>query len=284
MNGLGNDFVILDRRNAVFEMRLELAKAIASRHSGIGCDQIIILEPSRKADIFMRIINADGSEVDACGNATRCVGRLIMNELESNTVCIETGAGILQAFDGGSWSAVSVDMGRPLFGWNDIPLAMAVSDTRKVQLNTLSLKADLPAHFSAASMGNPHAVFFVNNVEAHDLARIGPILENHPMFPERANISLVCIKSPTHLVQKVWERGAGLTIACGTGACAAAVCAMRAEFTERKVTVTLPGGDLEIEWLADGHVMMGGKVEFDFTGNLNEAIFSGIAEPLKVAL
>lgn len=288
MNGLGNDFVILDRRNSSFELGVASAKAIANRHTGIGCDQIIILEPSIKADIFMRIINADGSEAGACGNATRCAGRLIMQEFGSNTASVETNSGILQAFDGGSWEQVSVDMGRPLFGASEIPLSIIAPDTRVVLLDTSSLNAslhsNLPAHFSAANMGNPHAVFFVDDIEAHDLGRIGPVLEHHPIFPERANISLVSVKSRTHLLQKVWERGAGLTIACGTGACAAAVCAMRAGFTERKVTVTLPGGDLEIKWQADGHVMMSGKVQLDFESRLDEKVFFSMAELPEVAI
>ncbi len=284
MNGLGNDFVILDRRNVSFDIGSDTAKAIANRHFGIGCDQIIILEPSTKADVFMRIMNADGSEVDACGNATRCIGRLVMQELVSNTASIETNSGILQAFDGGSWEQVLVDMGRPLFEAGDIPLSITVSDTSSVFLDTAYLNANLPTYFSAANMGNPHAVFFVDDVEAHDLGRTGPLLEHHPIFPERANISLVSIKSRTHLTQKVWERGAGLTVACGTGACAAAVCAMRAGFTERKVIVTLPGGDLDIEWQDDGHVMMSGKVQLDFEGQLSEGIFSGMTEQVKVSI
>ncbi len=273
MNGIGNDFVILDRRKAEFEVTSNTAQAIANRASGIGCDQLVILENSVNADIFMRIINADGSEVKACGNATRCVGRLIMEELGSDKASIETKAAVLYSFDGGSWDKVSVDMGRPLFSSKQIPLLGYAPNTNAVELDTSMLNAKLPKVFSAVNMGNPHAIFFVKDVEAHELERIGPILENHAIFPERANISLVSVKSRKHLVQKVWERGAGLTIACGTGACAAAVCAMRADLTDRLVTVTLPGGDLIIEWQADGHVIMSGGVALEFEGTLNEAIF-----------
>jgi diaminopimelate epimerase len=273
MNGLGNDFVILDRRKAEFEITPHAAKAIAHRVSGIGCDQLVILEQSLKADIFMRIINADGSEVSACGNATRCVGRLIMEELGTHEASIETNANILRSFDGGSWDQVSVDMGRPLFSSKQIPLLGFAPNTNAIALDTEYLNADLPHVFSGVNMGNPHAIFFVKDVEAHELERIGPILENHAIFPERANISLVSVKSRNALVQKVWERGAGLTVACGTGACAAAVCAIRGGLVDRAVTVTLPGGDLLIEWQADGHVMMSGSVALDFTGTLGEAIF-----------
>jgi diaminopimelate epimerase len=278
MNGLGNDFVILDRRKSEFEITSDTAKAIANRSSGIGCDQLIILENSVNADIFMRIINADGSEVSACGNATRCVGRLIMEELGSHKAYIETEASrlqasVLEARDGGSWDKVIVDMGRPLFSSKQIPLLGYAPNTNAVALDTSMLNAKLPKVFSAVNMGNPHAIFFVNDVEAHELERIGPILENHAIFPERANISLVSVKSRKHLIQRVWERGAGLTVACGTGACAAAVCAMRGGLTERFVKVTLPGGDITIEWQADGHVMMSGGVALEFEGTLNEAIF-----------
>ena len=282
MNGIGNDFVILDRRSIHFDIESGAARCIANRISGIGCDQIIILETSTKADVFMRIINADGSEVGACGNATRCVGWLIMQELGRDTASIETSSGILKAFDGGSLEYVCVDMGRPLFGAKDIPLAIDTPDTKAVPLDVASLNSNLPAQFSTVNMGNPHAVFFVDDVNAHDFSRVGPILEYHPIFPERANISLVSVKSRTHLVQRVWERGAGLTIACGTGACAAAICAIRAGFTDRKVTVTLPGGNLDIEWLTDGHVMMSGKIQLDFKGHIDERIFFDAPQIVKL--
>ncbi len=266
MNGIGNDFVILDRRKTTFEISCDAARAIANRKTGIGCDQLIILEASTRADVFMRIINADGGEVDACGNATRCVGRLMMDEFGSAQASIETSAGLLFASDGGDWHQVTVDMGRPNFAPTQIPLSGVFEDTRAVPLDTSALGANLPPTFAAANMGNPHAIFWVDDVEAHELGRIGPILEHHPIFPERANISLVQVQSTSHLIQKVWERGTGLTIACGTGACAAAVSAMRAGLTGRKVSVTLPGGDLVIEWRADGHVMMSGPVALEFDG------------------
>ena len=273
MNGIGNDFVVLDARERRIIVDGVVAKRIADRSTGIGCDQLVILEKAAAADVFMRIVNADGGEVEACGNATRCVARLLMQESGKAQATIETKAGLLRACDGGSWSEVAVDMGRPALGWAEIPLAEPCQDTSAVPLDTSALHAGLPGHFSAVNMGNPHAVFFVDDVEAHDLGRTGPLLEHHPIFPERANVSLVSISSSTRLVQKVWERGAGLTLACGTGACAAVVAAARAGLAGREVTVTLPGGDLFIHWRADDHVIMRGKVELEFEATLTAELF-----------
>ena len=268
MNGLGNDFVILDARSAPIELDAAATRAIADRTTGIGCDQLILIEPAVDADAFMRILNADGSEVDACGNATRCIADLLMNESGRKTASIRTAAALLSARRGADASTIAVDMGRPMLHWSDIPLSQPAPDTAAVPLDIAGLDPALPPTLSAVSMGNPHAVFFVADIEAHDLSTIGPVLEHHPLFPERANISLVTVLSRSHLRQRVWERGAGLTLACGTGACAATIAAIRAGFCDHQVTVSLPGGNLAIDWQADGHVIMTGAVSRDFTGVL----------------
>jgi diaminopimelate epimerase len=278
MNGLGNDFVVIDARQSPLVIDGEAARRITDRKRGVGCDQLIVLEHSERADVFMRILNNDGGEVDACGNAARCVGRLILDETGRSSATIETRADLLSAgeakgFEGGNMRSVAVDMGRPRFGWREIPLALPCEDTRHVPIDIASLKAGLPEHFAAANVGNPHAIFWVNDVNAHEIERIGPILERHPLFPERVNVSLVVVKSRSHFVQRVWERGVGLTLACGTGACAAAVAAMRAGFVDRIVNVTLPGGDLVIEWRADEHMIMTGPVSIAFEGRLSAALF-----------
>jgi diaminopimelate epimerase len=278
MNGLGNDFVVIDSRGLALEIDEAAARRITDRKRGVGCDQLIILENSTRADVFMRILNNDGSEVDACGNAARCIGRLILDETGRADATIETRADVLSAGNaaglaGGNLRAVSVDMGVPRFHWRDIPLSVAAEDTRAVPLDVSGFKAGLPGTFAAANVGNPHAIFWVTDVNAHEIERVGPLLELHPMFPERVNVSFVAVQSRSHIVQRVWERGAGLTLACGTGACAAAVAAMRAGFTERLVTVTLPGGDLVIEWRADERMIMTGPVSIAFEGRLSPALF-----------
>lgn len=271
MNGLGNDFVVIDARAAPLELTSAETRAIADRRYGVGCDQLIVLAPSVRADVFMRIYNPDGSEVSACGNATRCIGQRLLDESGGSQATIETGAGRLVATR--SADGITVDMGAPWLKAKDIPLALDIEDTRQVPLDTSALKAGLPQTFSAVSMGNPHAIFFVEDVNAHDFERTGPLLETHPIFPARANISLVALIGKDHLIQRVWERGAGLTLACGSGACAAAVAAHRAGLTGRKVRITLPGGDLTIEWRAtDDHVLMSGGTATAFSGRLDPAL------------
>ncbi len=268
MNGLGNDFVIIDTRKHRINLTKSVAQDIANRKTGIGCDQIILLGPSDNADVFMRVINADGGEVDACGNATRCVSVLMVPETGRPQVTIETNAGIL----GGTVNpdmSVTVDMGPPNFDWQSIPLAEEFRDTRMIELQVGPIDDPILHSPSAVNVGNPHAIFWVDNIEDYDLAKIGPILENHPIFPERANISLAQITANDALTQIVWERGSGLTVACGTGACAAAVAAARKKLTGRSVTVTLPGGPLHIEWReSDDHILMTGPVELEYEGNL----------------
>jgi len=272
MNGLGNDFVVIDARRAPLELTPDETRAIADRRYGVGCDQLIVLAPSSRADAFMRIYNPDSSEVAACGNATRCIAQRLMDESGSDSARIETRAGLLVGTRAGG--RVMVDMGPARLAAAQIPLAPGIADTARVPLDVSALNAGLPDHFSAVSMGNPHAIFFVDDVDAHQLERIGPVLETHPIFPERANISLVALAGKDHLIQRVWERGAGLTLACGSGACAAGVAAARAGLTGRRVRVTLPGGDLDIAWLDNGHVQMSGGVATAFSGRLDPSLLA----------
>lgn len=272
MNGLGNDFVVVDARAGALALAPEIVQAIADRKEGIGCDQLIALEPSAKADVFMRIWNADGHEVAACGNAARCVAAVVAEELGKPNVTIETEDQVLGATvaDDGQ---VTIDMGVPRLRWDEIPLAEEVHDTRRIELQAGSIDAPVLHSPAVVNVGNPHAILFVDDVEAIDLGRIGPMLEHHPLFPERANISVVQVLAPGHVKMRTWERGAGLTRACGTAACAAAVAAIRRELTDRIVKVSLPGGDLVIEWRdADGHVLMTGPYALDFEGTLPERL------------
>jgi diaminopimelate epimerase len=270
MNGLGNDFVILDARKKRLPIDEASARAIADRNSGIGCDQLIVLEPSKVSDVRMRIWNNSGDEVESCGNASRCIADLLFRETGRSTVTIDTDGGRLSCTRAGE-GLVTVDMGVPRFGWQDIPLAEEFRDTRRIELQIGPIDAPILHSPSVVSVGNPHCIFWVKDISAYDLARLGPMLEHHPMFPERANISLAEVRSKDRLLLKVWERGAGLTRACGTAACAAAVAGARLKLLGRKVTVTLPGGDLLIEWReADSHMLMTGPVAYDFEGVLPE--------------
>ena len=269
MHGLGNDFVVFDARERALPLDDAHARAIADRHTGVGCDQLLVMERPKnpKADVFMRIRNADGDEVEACGNGTRCIAAALMHETGKRRVTIETVAGLLEASDAGP-ARVTVDMGPARLLWREIPLAREC-DTLHVPL-TLGPLAD-PV---ATNMGNPHATFFVPDAEAVDIATLGRELERHPMFPERANIGVVSLIGPDRLRFRVWERGVGITIACGTGACAAGVAAARRGLTGRKVTVVADGGPLEIEWRGDGHVLMTGPVAVSFTGTLDPALLA----------
>jgi diaminopimelate epimerase len=267
MHGLGNDFVVLDARAGTPAPDARASRAIADRHTGVGCDQLIVVEPARdpRADVFMRIRNADGGEVEACGNASRCIADLVMRETGRDRVTIETGAGLLEAHAAGL-QRVAVDMGAARLGWREIPLAEEC-DTLHVPLRLGPLADPV-----ATSMGNPHCTFFVPDVAAVDLAALGPTLEHHPIFPARANIGIVQVLSPTRLRVRVWERGAGITIACGTGACAALVAAHRRGLAERHAEVIADGGPLDIEWRADGHVLMTGPVAVSFSGTLDPSL------------
>ncbi|WP_205015230.1 diaminopimelate epimerase [Rhodoligotrophos appendicifer] len=263
MNGLGNDFVVIDARFAAVPITAAQASQISDRVQGVGCDQLIrIGRPvSPSADAFMSIWNPDGSEVSACGNASRCVADMLLDETGKKSVVIETRAGLLQCTRNDV--GVSVDMGVPRFGWADIPLSVPMDDTSAMELEHGPL--DTP---SAVNVGNPHCIFWTDDVDNIDLARLGPELERHHLFPERANISVAQVEALDHIVLRVWERGAGLTRACGTAACAAAVCAARKGLADRHVRVTLPGGDLDILWREDGHIIMTGPVAYEFDGEL----------------
>lgn len=268
MHGLGNDFVVLDARAIPLALDEARARAIADRHTGVGCDQLIVLEPPRdpRAQLFMAIRNADGGVVDACGNAARCIADLVMREGKSDSATIETGAGLISAHAAGK-QRVSVDMGEPATAWRDIPLACEC-DTLHVPLMLGPLRDPV-----ATSMGNPHVTFFVLEINAVDIATLGPKLEHDAIFPERCNIGVAQILSPAKMRLRVWERGAGLTPACGTGACAALVAAARRGLTGRKVEVVADGGSLEIEWRDDNHVIMTGPVAISFTGTFDDTLF-----------
>ncbi len=280
MNGLGNDFAVLDLRAHPRQFTAPEVRRIANRDSGVGCDQMIAIETSPAgADAFMRIWNHDGGEVEACGNAMRCVAAVLGEELGRDTLTIETSAGVLGATLNGD-GAVTVDMGVPRFSWDEIPLAEEFHDTRTIELQAGPIDAPVLHSPSVVNIGNPHCIFWVKDLEAHDLERIGPVLENHPLFPERANISLAHVTSPATITLRTWERGAGLTRACGTAACAVAVAAARKELTGRKITVTLPGGPLQMEWReSDGHILMTGPSELEYEGTLDPALLSG--EPVS---
>jgi len=265
MNGAGNDFVVVEARSLPFAPDEALVRAIAARAGPSGCDQLIAIEPSKKADAFMRIWNSDGGQVDACGNATRCVGWLLLEQNQADTVSIETNAGLI-AVQRATPGQVRVDMGEPMLDWWKIPLAEP-TDTASLAIEAEPNLA-MPG---AVSMGNPHMVFFVADVEALPIEEIGPPLEFHPLYPERANVGFAEIKSKDRMRLRVWERGAGLTKACGTGACAAVVAAARRGLTGRKVTVEMDGGELVIEWReSDNHVLMTGPVAFEFSGMLDD--------------
>lgn len=266
MNGLGNDFAVLDSRANSLGLNSEAARTIADRNHGVGCDQVIVLEPSSRGTVFMRILNADGSEVSACGNATRCIAGLIAAEQRLSEVVIETRAGLLHAFINAD-GTVSVDMGVPRFGWEEIPLSRPFADTAAIDYSVPGGPNGTLSSPGVVNVGNPHCIFFVEDIDACNLADIGPRVEHDPLFPERVNVSLAQILGPDSIRLAVWERGAGITKACGTGACAAAVAAARRRFTERKSVVTLPGGNLTIEWRPDsGHILMTGAWNLDYEG------------------
>jgi diaminopimelate epimerase len=261
MHGLGNDFVVLDCRRAALPVGAKGVCAVADRRTGIGCDQLIMLEPPRHpaAQVLMRIRNSDGSEAEACGNAARCIADLLYRETGDPRVRIETIAGLLQAEalpDG----HVAVDMGPPRTGWREIPLARAM-DTDRVDLAVGPLAGPV-----CTNIGNPHATFFVEDPEEIDLAALGPVIERHPLFPARANIGVAAIRGRGGVRLRVWERGAGITAACGSAACAALVAAHRRGLTDRRASVELDGGVLDIAWREDSHVIMTGPAAMSFEG------------------
>ncbi len=261
MHGLGNDFVIFDARTETLDIVADHVRAIANRKTGVGCDQLIVVEPPHddRADVFMRIFNADGGEVAACGNATRCVAAHIMAENNSEKITIETGAGLLRATTADN-GMVAVDMGVPGFEWQDIPLSNA-SDTLHLGIEAGPLKDPV-----AVNVGNPHVVFFVDDVDAVGLETVGPEIEKNDIFPQGVNVGVAMIMPDGVIRLRVWERGAGITGACGTGACAALVAASRRGLAGRGGDVRLDGGNLSIEWRDDDHIIMTGPVGYSFAG------------------
>jgi diaminopimelate epimerase len=267
MNGLGNDFVVVEARSQPFAPSEAEARAIADRTAGVGCDQLIAIEPSPTADAFMRIWNADGGAVEQCGNAARCVGWLLMEATGRDTARLDTPGGLLTIERAGA-KAVTVDMGKPGLGWRDIPLEEPM-DTRGIELQVGPIDNPILHTPGAVSMGNPHVVFFVKDAETAPVREVGSMIEHHRLFPERTNVEFCEVKARDRLRVRVWERGVGVTRACGTGACAALVAAARRGLSERKATVEMDGGDLVIEWRReDDHVLMTGPVAVEFTGNL----------------
>jgi diaminopimelate epimerase len=264
MNGAGNDFAIVEARSQSFAPDAAQVRAIADRAGPSGCDQLIAIEPSTRADAFMRIWNNAGEQVDACGNATRCVGWLLLEEGRTDHASIETNAGLLGVERAGH-ERVRIDMGEPKLEWFQIPLSRPM-DTVSLDLFA---EPDL-AMPGAVSMGNPHVVFFVADVEAFPVAHTGPRIERHGLFPEGVNVGFAEIKARDRIRLRVWERGAGLTKACGTGACAALVAAHRRGLVDRAATLEVDGGELHIEWRErDGHVLMTGPIAFEFNGVLD---------------
>jgi diaminopimelate epimerase len=276
MNGLGNEIVVVDLRAEAGTISAAEARA-AARPEGAPYDQLMALHPPRTPGTaaYVRIYNSDGSQAGACGNGMRCVADLVAKESGKDALTFETEAGLLECWRSEAPSIWTVDMGKPRFGWQDIPLAHQVADTRAIGLDVDLAGVPILHSPSAVSMGNPHAVFWVDDPNAYDLGALGPALERHPLFPARANISLARVVSQTHLIVRTWERGAGLTKACGSAACAAAVAAARLGRTGRAVTVTLPGGDLRIEWRAgDDHVLMTGPIAYEYEGRFDPALFA----------
>jgi diaminopimelate epimerase len=273
MNGLGNEIVVVDLRDSPRPVEAPEARAAAGLEP---YDQLMVLYPARAGtDALVRIYNNDGSEAGACGNGMRCVASLVGAATGKDRLTFETAAGLVPCWQERN-GLFTVDMGRPRFRWNEIPLAEEFPDTRAIELEIGPRGAPILHSPSVVSMGNPHAVFWVDDPNSYDLQKIGPLLEHHPMFPERANITLAAIPARDHLVIRTWERGAGLTKACGSAACAAAVAAARLRRTYRLVTVTLPGGDLGIEWReTDDHVLMTGPVAYEHNGRFDATLLAG---------
>ncbi len=269
MHGLGNDFVVLDARTRPLALSPDAVRRIGDRHRGVGFDQLVLLQPPRQhsADVFMALYNNDGSEAGACGNATRCVARLLLAESGQDRAVIETISGLLRAEAAGD-GLYSVDMGPARLEAADIPLA-AGTDSLRLPLEIGGLEAPC-----GVGMGNPHAVFFVPDAEAADVAGLGPQVEHHPLFPQKTNVEFAQILGPGRIRMRVWERGTGITQACGTGACATLVAAARRGLTGRSAEVILDGGSLTITWRDDNHVLMTGPASLAFSGTLDPLLLS----------
>jgi len=266
MHGLGNDVVVLDARTGEIALDPAEVRAIADRRRGIGCDQLILIEPPRDpgALAYLRILNADGSEAEACGNGTRCVAATLMDEIGVREVTLETTVGLLDVTMAEN-EQLTVNMGQALLDWQDIPLANEV-DTLHLEIGSGELLDPV-----AVNIGNPHCVFFVDDTETIDLERLGPEIENASLFPKRTNVEVAAVRDEGRIRMRVWERGAGITLACGSGACATLVAAHRRKLAGRKAEVMLDGGSLAIEWLESGDVLMTGPVAISFKGNWNGA-------------
>jgi len=279
MNGIGNEIVVVDLRDSGAGISAAEARAIAATN-GVPYDQLMVLQKPRLpgTSAFIRIYNNDGSEAGACGNGMRCVAERVFSASGEQAATFETRAGLLNCWQGPAPGLYTVDMGAPKFGWQDIPLAEEFRDTRYIELQIGPIDAPVLHSPSVVSMGNPHAIFWVSDIEAYDLARFGPLLENHPIFPERANITLAHILDRDHIEMRTWERGAGLTKACGSAACATAVAAARLRRTGRVVRMTLPGGELTIDWReSDDHVLMTGPAVLEYEGRFDPALFANVA-------
>jgi diaminopimelate epimerase len=268
MNGLGNEILVVDLRGRREAFDVNSVRDLAARPE-THFDQLMVLHDPRTANVeaTVKIFNADGSEVSACGNGTRCIGLFVRDATGKSNMAFATAAGVLKVSVDGP-DRITVDMGEPKFGWQDIPLAEAFHDTRGIELQIGPIDDPILHSPSVVNVGNPHAIFWVDDVMAYDLGRFGPMLENHPIFPDRANISLAQVESTTRLVVRTWERGAGLTKACGTAACAAGVSAMRKKLVERSVTVRLPGGELAIAWNDANRIEMTGGATYEHQGTL----------------
>lgn len=271
MNGLGNAFIILDLRSDPVKLDEADIRKAADPKTGPGCDQFITIEHRKGYDgVFMGVYNADGSEAGACGNAARCVGWLLMEESGETQADFSTLGAPLHAARIGD-KRIAVDMGEPKFGWREIPLSEQMDDTRFVDVKLGPIDKPVLWGPSAVNVGNPHCIFFVEDAEAQALDRFGPMIEHHPLFPERVNVSVAQVLSRHAIRLRVWERGVGITKACGTAACAAVVAANRRRLTARKATVTLDGGDLAIEWReSDNHIIMTGPIALDFEGRFSD--------------
>jgi diaminopimelate epimerase len=277
MNGIGNEIVVVDLRDSSAAVTSAEARAIASP-AGVSFDQLMLLQPPRVegTEAFIRIYNNDGSEAAACGNGMRCVARRLFEATGQTAATFETKAGLLNCWQGAD-GLYTVDMGPPKFAWQDIPLAEEFRDTRSIELQIGPIDAPVLHTPSVVNMGNPHAIFWVDDFNAYYLGRFGPILENHPIFRERANITLAHIVDRDHITIRTWERGAGLTKACGSAASATAVAAARLKRANRVVQITLPGGELSIEWReGDDHVLMTGTATFEYEGRFDPALFASV--------
>ncbi len=262
MHGLGNDFVVLDSTKNQYNINKASIQLISNRRFGVGCDQVIEMRHSDKEDIYIKIYNADGTEAEACGNAARCIAGLLFASSPKKEVSIETVAGVLKA-ESEENGLIKVDMGKPKFFWKDIPLSMNIN---KINFEELTLKNGL-----AINIGNPHIVFFVKDLDAVDINKIGPLIENNSLFPEKVNVEICQLKNRKKIKVLVWERGAGNTLACGSGACAALVAAYKNSLSEPQAEIVLDGGSLNITWNigSDEHVIMSGPIAVSFLGDLS---------------